>query len=81
MSRRSTLLQMLLDEKSLSDGDEEFIFSAADIVHGEFDDDEVPKHGGSVLGHIYEKIQDKKVHNQLREDLIEHLWNHHAYRY
>nr|XP_025877665.1 putative nuclease HARBI1 [Oryza sativa Japonica Group] len=29
----------------------------------------------------YEKIQDKEVHNQLREDLIEHLWNHHADRY
>ena len=41
---------MLLDEFS-SDGDEEFISSAVDIVHGEFDDDEVPKRGGSVIGH------------------------------
>ncbi len=42
---------MLLDEESLSDGEEEFIFSAVDIVHGEFDDDEVPKRSESVLGH------------------------------
>jgi hypothetical protein len=41
---------MLLDEFS-SDGDEEFISSAVDIVHEEFDDDEVPKHGESVIGH------------------------------
>uniref|UniRef100_A0A0E0BTR8 Uncharacterized protein n=1 Tax=Oryza glumipatula TaxID=40148 RepID=A0A0E0BTR8_9ORYZ len=49
MSHRSTLLQMLLDEESLSDGDEEFISSAVDIVYDEFDDDEVPKRGGSVI--------------------------------
>uniref|UniRef100_A0A0E0JJ80 Uncharacterized protein n=1 Tax=Oryza punctata TaxID=4537 RepID=A0A0E0JJ80_ORYPU len=79
MSRQSTLLQMLLDEESSSDDDEEFICLAIDIVHD--NDDEVPKHGGSVLGHAYEKIQDKEVCNQLREDLIEHLWNHHADRY
>uniref|UniRef100_A0A0E0KMJ0 Uncharacterized protein n=1 Tax=Oryza punctata TaxID=4537 RepID=A0A0E0KMJ0_ORYPU len=66
MSRRSTLLQMLLDEESSSD------------VHDQFDDDEVPKHGGSILGHAYSKIQDKEVHNQLGEDLIEHPWHHHA---
>uniref|UniRef100_A0A0D3GYU4 Uncharacterized protein n=1 Tax=Oryza barthii TaxID=65489 RepID=A0A0D3GYU4_9ORYZ len=97
---------MLLDEESLSDGEEEFIFSAVDIVHGEFDDDEVPKRGGSVLGHavinrerlagqdcimiifpknlrtsMFSLDADKEVHNQLREGLIEHLWNHHADQY
>uniref|UniRef100_A0A0E0KT08 Uncharacterized protein n=1 Tax=Oryza punctata TaxID=4537 RepID=A0A0E0KT08_ORYPU len=76
MSRRSTLLQMLLDD------DEELISLAIDIVHD--NNDEVPKCGGSVLGHAvinqerlaepsylpvqfrrsqYEKIQDKEVHN------------------
>uniref|UniRef100_A0A0D3HVG0 Uncharacterized protein n=1 Tax=Oryza barthii TaxID=65489 RepID=A0A0D3HVG0_9ORYZ len=45
---------MLLDEESLSDGDEEFISSAVDIVYDEFDDDEVPKRGGSVIGFTYQ---------------------------
>ena len=34
---------MLLDEESLSDGDEEFISLAVDIVHGEFNNGEVQK--------------------------------------
>uniref|UniRef100_A0A0E0LJM1 Uncharacterized protein n=1 Tax=Oryza punctata TaxID=4537 RepID=A0A0E0LJM1_ORYPU len=76
MSHRSSLLQMLLDEESSSDDDEEFISSAVDIVHGQFDDDEVPKRGGT------KKFNTRKlVHNQVREDLIKHLRNHHVDRY
>ena len=29
----------------------------------------------------YEKIKDKTVHNQLQEDLIEHLWQRHGDQY
>lgn len=27
------------------------------------------------------KINDKAIHNQLRENLIEHLWHHHGDQY
>uniref|UniRef100_A0A0E0KIN6 Uncharacterized protein n=1 Tax=Oryza punctata TaxID=4537 RepID=A0A0E0KIN6_ORYPU len=106
MSRRSTLLQMLLDEESSSDDDKEFISLAIDIVHNN-DDEFILGHAvinrERLVGHRrlyknyfseeptylpvqfrrsqHEKIQDKEVHNQLREDLIEHLWNHHVDRY
>ena len=59
---------MLLDEESLSDGEEEFIFSAVDIVHGEFDDDEVPKRGGSVLGHAVINRERLAGHRRLYND-------------
>ncbi|XP_066162227.1 uncharacterized protein [Oryza sativa Japonica Group] len=68
MSRRSTLLQMLLDEESLSDGDEEFISLAVDIVHDEFDDDEVPKRGGSVIGHAVINRERLAGHRRLYND-------------
>lgn len=50
MNRRRNLVKFVLDEDS-SDDDEEFIFTAAQLIHQQYMNDQREKHGGSVFGH------------------------------
>uniref|UniRef100_A0A0E0MF33 Uncharacterized protein n=1 Tax=Oryza punctata TaxID=4537 RepID=A0A0E0MF33_ORYPU len=82
MNQRSNSLQMLLKEESPSDEDDNFIFEPIETIFN--DNNEEPKRGGFVFGHVVinrERLADKTIHNQLQEDLIEHLWYRHGDQY
>ncbi|XP_021301527.1 uncharacterized protein LOC110429622 [Sorghum bicolor] len=67
------MYNMIVEDERVLDPDERFDGGGANVQprHG------MPTRTLSEFIEAHKKIRDKSTHFQLKEDLIEHLWNHH----